>query len=576
MADCDDRKAENPESKVASTPSQGPKILSMVRQPVHADSSGRYLYYPGAKDTILDAVLHLVPHDAIRLIDPFTGSGALASGIAFRFRSIEASDLNSELIEAHKKTVENTDQFLAELETLFNASGSTEKSFYDAVRNRFNASSSLAEKAALLVFLNRKGFKGLMRRNLQGEFNVPFWGQRADEQIPAGQAKEFADRLAGKTTFSSRTFEEALADAGAGDFCYLDPPYLPEEGKDETFSEYVGAFGEEDHIRLATLCREAADRGATVVVSNHDSTRIRQIYRSANQIYLLEVPRGMSDAQGKRETTAKEILATWRPRPSMIEPFIRKPPLGQAPERYGRWADRATLIRRVYEIAEQEDWLATGADPAHVTHRTFRESGRWLLSIAVHGSSTLRQLALENRGRAKRLSLQLLESLIYSDTNLPPEDLLPEEEAASILLDLAQRVEKTLKNHPLAENILVRVLKTKARIFIAKRPEVERLQFKHLPGRYKAVLEAIQVRNWEFRSEPCQRLLLYAELCADRGSKDFIQICQRVADGLSKQTLLNALVSIKVGDGRGVGETAHAVIEPGAMKRIRQRVGDGA
>lgn len=480
------------------------------------------------------------------------------------------------MIEAHKQTAENTDQFLSELESLFNASGSSDKSFYEAVRDRFNASNDLAEKAVLLVFLNRKGFKGLMRRNLKGQFNVPFWDQRAGEQIPAMQAKEFADRLAGKTTFSSRKFEEALADAGAGDFCYLDPPYLPGEGKNGTFSEYVGAFGEDDHIRLATLCREAADRGATVVVSNHDSTKVRQIYCSANRIYLLEVQRGMSEAQGKRESSANEILAVWRPRPSMLEPFVRKTPLGQPPERYGLWADRTTLALRVYEIAAQENWLATGADPTKITYRTFKESGRCLLSIAQHGSTTMRQLALENRGRAKRLSLQLLESLIHTERNNPPAGLLSEGEAASILLDLAQRLEKTLKNHPLAENILVRVLKTKARIFIAARPERDRLQVKRLPERYLAALDAIQARKWEFRSEPCQRLLLYAELCADRGSNDFVQICQHVTGGLSKQALLNGLIAVKVGDGRGVGETAHTVIEPAAMRRISQRTCEGA
>jgi DNA adenine methylase len=534
------------------------------------DTSGRYLYYLGAKETIIDVVQRLVPHDAVRLIEPFTGSGALASGLAFRFKEIEASDLNAELVESHNQVIKDTDNFITTLDRLFSSPAQSSKWFYDTIRDGFNASENIASKAAFLVFMNRKGFKGLMRRNSKGDFNVPFWKERANEPLPASQIKEFADRLADKAKFSTRDFKDALKSAGVGDFCYLDPPYLAEQGKDGTFAEYMGAFKAKDHMKMARRCREAADRGATVVVSNHESEDIRRIYRSADRIYTLEVPRSLSDGEGKGDSSAREVLAVWLPSSAWFQSFVRQPKLGEKPDPFGHWADQTTLNRKVFKIAKVHGWLEKGADIDKITYRTFAESGRCLFTIARLGAPVTRRLALENPKRVKKLSLHLLEALIPTDNSFPPDHLLPEKEAAAILLDLATRLEKALDGHPLASKALKRILNSKAEHFVAALPEKKRLSIERLDDRYRALLDAVVARGWTFGSTACQRLLLYAELCQNRGSNNFIRICTAVKDGFPEKALDQIMPPLKSGDGKGIG--AHVVIPSVRMLRMRKAV----
>jgi DNA adenine methylase len=538
------------------------------------DTSGRYLYYLGAKETILDVVLHLVPYNTRRLIEPFTGSGALASGLAFRFHSIEASDLNAELIESHRLVMSDTNQFLATLEGLFGADQSNEKGYYDQIKNKFNdPTTSILDKAAYLVFMNRKGFKGLMRRNKKkGEFNTPFWEERANAPLPDKQVREFADRLKGKTTFTFKDFRAALDGAGKGDFCYLDPPYLAEEGKDNSFAEYVGAFEKKDHEDIARLARQAADNGATVVVSNHDSARVREIYGSADRFFVLDVARSMSDGEGKGDSTAREILAVWQTHGVAIGQFIRKPGIGEKPDPFGIWADPATLDRKVFKIAKANRWLETGATPDKISSRSFRDSGRALLTIARQGLPATRQLALGRPGREKCLSLKLLTDLIGSDRKFPPDHLLPEAKASARLLDLALRLEKAIAGHPMEEKALTRILRSKAEIYVTLRPADQELPIKRLPERYRALLDAAVARKWGFDSEPCQRLLLYAELCEDRGTNDFLRICAAVNGKLALKVLRKCLPALKCDFGKGIGLEGHTAIKASKMLKLRTAI----
>jgi DNA adenine methylase len=438
--------------------------------------------------------------------------------------------------------IKDTDNFITTLDRLFSSPAQSSKWFYDTIRDGFNASENIASKAAFLVFMNRKGFKGLMRRNSKGDFNVPFWKERANEPLPASQIKEFADRLADKAKFSTR------------DFCYLDPPYLAEQGKDGTFAEYMGAFKAKDHMKMARRCREAADRGATVVVSNHESEDIRRIYRSADRIYTLEVPRSLSDGEGKGDSSAREVLAVWLPSSAWFQSFVRQPKLGEKPDPFGHWADQTTLNRKVFKIAKVHGWLEKGADIDKITYRTFAESGRCLFTIARLGAPVTRRL----------------EALIPTDNSFPPDHLLPEKEAAAILLDLATRLEKALDGHPLASKALKRILNSKAEHFVAALPEKKRLSIERLDDRYRALLDAVVARGWTFGSTACQRLLLYAELCQNRGSNNFIRICTAVKDGFPEKALDQIMPPLKSGDGKGIG--AHVVIPSVRMLRMRKAV----
>ena len=67
--------------------------------------------------------------------------------------------------------------------------------------------------------------------------------------------------------------------SGAGDFMYVDPPYVP-VSLTANFTSYAKeSFGPAEQQELATRVAEAAGRGARVMLSNSDVPLVRDLYR---------------------------------------------------------------------------------------------------------------------------------------------------------------------------------------------------------------------------------------------------------------------------------------------------------
>jgi DNA adenine methylase len=108
-------------------------------------------------------------------------------------------------------------------------------------------------------------------------------------------------------------FREVIAATGEGDFVYCDPPYVP-ASETANFTEYGrDGFRARDQGELAACCRDAALRGAWVVVSNHDNAVTRELYREADECRELLVPRRISCDSDNR-APARELLVVFRPR----------------------------------------------------------------------------------------------------------------------------------------------------------------------------------------------------------------------------------------------------------------------
>ena len=131
----------------------------------------------------------------------------------------------------------------------------------------------------MLIFLNRTGFNGLFRLNRRGGFNVPA-GRYTDPRICDPdhlRAVAAAFRSPG-VSMTLRPFDAALADAGAGDFVYCDPPYAP-LSRTSSFASYTAAgFSGFDQQRLQLAVVAACHRGAHVVVSNSSAPDIFEAY----------------------------------------------------------------------------------------------------------------------------------------------------------------------------------------------------------------------------------------------------------------------------------------------------------
>ena len=101
-------------------------------------------------------------------------------------------------------------------------------------------------------------------------------------------------------------FEEAVKDAKKGDFIYFDPPY---DSDTKTFNSYTeDGFGKEEQMRLARVYKELADRGCYVMLSNHNTSLVKKMYKDFN-IHVIEAKRNIN-SNGKKRGKVEEVIIT--------------------------------------------------------------------------------------------------------------------------------------------------------------------------------------------------------------------------------------------------------------------------
>ena len=163
------------------------------------------------------------------------------------------------------------------------------------------------KRAARTIYLNKACFNGLYRVNSKNEFNVPF-NRKTKINTYDGQNLgiihsylNFSD-----VKILSIDFEDAVKDAKKGDFIYFDPPY---DSETETFNSYTEfGFGKEEHKRLAKVYKELADRGCYVMLSNHNTTLVNELYKDFN-IHIIEAKRNIN-SNGKKRGKVEEVIIT--------------------------------------------------------------------------------------------------------------------------------------------------------------------------------------------------------------------------------------------------------------------------
>lgn len=228
-------------------------------------------------------------HRQRRLVEPFCGGLAVALGL--RPERALLNDANPHLIKFYTWIQRGLDITL---------DMANDASTYYRHRERFNQLIARGdvlsrEAASLFYYLNRTGFNGLCRFNRKGAFNVPFGRYRGIRYADSfeGHRREFTPWRFTSTDFGYLPLH-------VDDFIYADPPY------DAAFTQYgAEGFSWDDHVRLAQwLVRHPGP----VVLSNHDTDRVRRLYQELGfRIVLLHAPRRIS-ANGDR-TPARELLA---------------------------------------------------------------------------------------------------------------------------------------------------------------------------------------------------------------------------------------------------------------------------
>jgi DNA adenine methylase len=216
-----------------------------------------------------------LPHIPARFTnyhEPFLGSGAVYFSVRDRATgSCHLSDLNGELINIWSVVRNDPKTFL---EALSGYQGRNDADAYYAIRGASPIGD--IQRAARFFYLNQTAWNGLWRVNRWGVFNVP-WGDRPFRGI------EHSELLAASAALQSATvacedFRASLAKAVAGDFVYLDPPYLPVSDTSKFAGYTEKRFRHADLVELSQVTRELSAKGVHWVMSNRDTPAVRELF----------------------------------------------------------------------------------------------------------------------------------------------------------------------------------------------------------------------------------------------------------------------------------------------------------
>lgn len=272
-----------------------------------SSSSRPFLKWAGSKSRLLPSLLPLLPLRS-RLIEPFVGAGSVF--LAADFDSFIINDANADLVAVWAALKQRPKAFMEAASAFFDPSFSTAQEYY-RIRHEFNVSADRFERAVRLPYLNRFGFNGLYRVNSKGEFNIPFGQPLRPPRFPWYEMAQAAHKLE-RCTVLSGGYAAAMELAGRGDVLYCDPPYA-DSASGASFTGYtVAGFSIEDHCNIVRLGRDAAGRGATVLISNHDTPQTRDLYKGF-ELHEVSARRSLA-ARGDSRRVAKELIAVLRGR----------------------------------------------------------------------------------------------------------------------------------------------------------------------------------------------------------------------------------------------------------------------
>ena len=268
-----------------------------------------FVKWAGGKRQIIDKLRKLAPEEFNTYYEPFVGGGALLFELSPKKAVI--NDYNSELMNVYSVLC-NEDKFKKLCKELNKHEANHSEEYYYEIRDKDKNKTTynrLADytRAARTIYLNKACFNGLYRVNRKNEFNVPFNKKDKVNTYEGNNLITVSNYLTmNDIKILNEDFEKAVKDAKKGDFIYFDPPY---DSDTETFTSYTDeGFGKEEQRRLAKVFKDLDKRGCYVMLSNHNTTLINELYKDYN-INVIEAKRNIN-ANGKKRGKVEEVIIT--------------------------------------------------------------------------------------------------------------------------------------------------------------------------------------------------------------------------------------------------------------------------
>jgi DNA adenine methylase len=230
------------------------------------------LKWVGGKRQLLTSLIPFVPEKMNRYIEPMIGGGALFMALTPQKAII--ADSNPELINFYRSIVADMDGLIAQ----YNSWPFDEVFFYKLRAERFEDLTA-TYAAARTLFLNRVCFNGLYRVNRDGGFNVP-WGRYKKPYVVVREQFAAIRTILAKAEIKLGDFREVLMEsAEAGDFIFLDPPYVPISNSAD-FKRYTRTqFHDQDHYAMADLVKTLSARGCDILITNSNHPLVHDLYQ---------------------------------------------------------------------------------------------------------------------------------------------------------------------------------------------------------------------------------------------------------------------------------------------------------
>lgn len=232
-------------------------------------------------------------------IEPFLGGGAMA--LYLGWPRMFLNDIEQDLIdvyEAIQDQPEELNTLLRDMEPI------TADEDYYVIRDEFPSAASQVERAARCIYLNKRCYNGLWRKNKQGHFNVgPGKWLNGPPPLPDYDRLKFAQASLQGAQLSVGDFERVIRVAGEKDVVYADPPYIGtskigrpgKKGTNPSFDKYsADGFSMADQERLAICLRAAARRGAAVFAHNANAPEIMQWYGDWAEVVPIDERRAVN------------------------------------------------------------------------------------------------------------------------------------------------------------------------------------------------------------------------------------------------------------------------------------------
>lgn len=268
-----------------------------------------FVKWAGGKRQIVDKLLMHAPDEFNTYYEPFVGGGALLFELSPKKAVI--NDSNKELINVYN-VLRNEEKFKKMCSILNTYEKNNSEEFYYELRNKDRNKSSFDrlsdyKRAGRTIYLNKACFNGLYRVNSKNEFNVPFGKKTKVNTYDIGNLITVSNYLTmNDIKILNVDFEDSVKDAQKGDFIYFDPPYDSETSIFNSYTE--DGFGKEEQRRLAKVYKELSNKGCYVMLSNNNTTLIKELYKDFN-IHIIEAKRSIN-SNGKKRGKVEEVIIT--------------------------------------------------------------------------------------------------------------------------------------------------------------------------------------------------------------------------------------------------------------------------